>query len=92
MMKLRYLILLLLPIIIFSACTKKDNLTGTNWYDQDVLEIQDKAAVVSAYSFMVDDEDLPSTGSGRKNILTANHDGVKVALLRLQICSVKKLR
>ncbi len=83
MMKLRYLILLLLPIIIFSACTKKDNLTGTNWYDQDVLEIQDKAAVVSAYSFMVDDEDLPSTGSGRKNILIANHDGVKAkALLR----------
>ncbi|NLO44257.1 MAG: hypothetical protein GX106_04775 [Candidatus Cloacimonetes bacterium] len=83
MMKLRYLTLLILPIILLSACTKKDNLTGTNWYDQDVLQITDNNAVVSAYSFMADDEDLPSLSSGRKNILVANHDGVKAkALLR----------
>lgn len=83
MTKLRYLTLLILPIILLSACTKKDNLTGTNWYDQDVLQITDNNAVVSAYSFMADEEDLPSLSSGRKNILVANHDGVKAkALLR----------
>lgn len=83
MTKLRYLTLIILPMILLSACTKKDNLTGTNWYDQDILQITDNNAVVSAYSFMADDDDLPSLTSGRKNILVANHDGVKAkALLR----------
>lgn len=83
MIKVRNLILLLLPMVMLLACTRKDNLTGTNWFDQEVLEITDELAIVGGYSFMADEEDMLALDSGRKNILIANHEGANAkALLR----------
>lgn len=64
---------LLLMIILVGACTKKNNLTGTNWADYDAQIFEDVSAVVSGYSFPADS--LLSIVSNRKNLLVGNWQG-----------------
>lgn len=64
---------LLLIIILMGACTKKDNLTGTNWSDVKAESYTDLDAVVSGYSYPADS--LLSITSNRKNLLVGNWQG-----------------
>jgi hypothetical protein len=64
---------LLLVLILVGACTKKNNLTGTNWSDINALSFQDNAAVESGYSFPADS--LLSITNNKKNLLVGNWEG-----------------
>jgi hypothetical protein len=68
-----HLILLLLLIFVLGACTKKDNLTGTNFSEIDAQSFEDMNAVVSGYSFPADS--LISVSTNRKNLLVGNWAG-----------------
>ncbi|MCB5253794.1 MAG: hypothetical protein RBR69_06955 [Candidatus Cloacimonadaceae bacterium] len=72
---------LLLIILLVGACTKKNNLTGTNWSDYDAQSFEDSGAVVSGYSFPADS--LLSITSNRKNLLVGNWQGSRaMSILR----------
>ena len=64
---------LLLIIVLVGACTKKNNLTGTNWSDDSALSFEDPAALISGYSFPADS--LLSITTNRKNLLVGNWQG-----------------
>ena len=64
---------LLLVLILVGACTKKNNLTGTNWSDINALSFQDNAAVESGYTFPADS--LLSITNNKKNLLVGNWEG-----------------
>ncbi len=64
---------LLAILILITACTKKDNLTGTNFSDSLRVEILDDQAVVTGYSFPADS--LVSLTTLRRNLLVGNWQG-----------------
>ena len=64
---------LLLLVLLLGACTKKNNLTGTNWSDIDALSFADAEAVVSGYSFPADS--LLNITNNKKNLLVGNWQG-----------------
>ena len=64
---------LLLLVVLMGACTKKNNLTGTNWSDIDALSFTDIDAVVSGYSFPADS--LLNITNNKKNLLVGNWQG-----------------
>lgn len=64
---------LLLIIVLVGACTKRSNLTGTNWSDDSALSFEDPAALISGYSFPADS--LLSITTNRKNLLVGNWQG-----------------
>jgi hypothetical protein len=73
--------LILALAIMLSACTKKDNLTGTNWSEVNARTFTDELALVGGYSFAPDT--LVSTAVGRKSILVGNWQGSEAeAVLR----------
>lgn len=67
--------LILALAIMLSACTKKDNLTGTNWSEVNAQIFNDELALVGGYSFAPDT--LVSTATNRKSILVGNWQGAK---------------
>lgn len=64
---------LLLILILMGACTKKNNLTGTNWSDIDALSFADSDAVIGGYSFPADS--LLSISYNKKSLLVGNWQG-----------------
>nr|MDK2850230.1 hypothetical protein [Candidatus Cloacimonadota bacterium] len=70
----RFLIFALLTIlIVLVGCTKKDNLTGTNWSEIEMQTFEDASCIIGGYSFPADS--LISISSGRKNLLVGNWQG-----------------
>ncbi|MDI3503288.1 MAG: hypothetical protein PWP64_224 [Candidatus Cloacimonadota bacterium] len=73
--------LLIALISLLAACTKKDNLTGTNFSEIEALTFEDLEAAVGGYSFPADS--LLSLNLNRKNLLVGNWEGAKaMSILR----------
>lgn len=85
--KLPLLLILSMILLLSTACTKKDNLTGTNWSNVASQTIIDSLAVVSGFSFPPDTL-LTITGSEEK-ILVGNWQGAK-AMSLLRFTGMKK--
>lgn len=62
-----YLLILLAALLILSACTRKDNLTGTNWSSLEAITFNDADAMISGYSYPADS--LASIQAMRKALL-----------------------
>jgi len=69
----RYLLIMPVLILMLAGCTKKDNLTGTNWSELEATIIRDNNAVVSGYSFAADS--LDSMLTKRKALLVGRWNG-----------------
>lgn len=65
------LIVLLIGILAFSGCTKKDNLTGNNWSDVQALTIVDTLGLNIPFSFPADT--LLATSGKESKLLVGNH-------------------
>ncbi|MDD2210591.1 MAG: hypothetical protein PHN71_04620 [Candidatus Cloacimonetes bacterium] len=63
----KHIIIMLLALILIGACTKKDNLTGTNWSGLEPISFESEEALVSGYTFPADS--LSSIFSNRKALL-----------------------
>jgi len=73
-MKNRTLIIALLVLLaLAAACTRKDNLTGTNWADLRMQTYIDSSAIITGHSFPADS--LVSIRTGRKNLLVGSWQG-----------------
>ena len=68
-------VILLLTALLLSlgACTRKDNLTGTNWSDVEAIIMEDAASLEGGFSFAPDT--LVSIKTGRKCLLVGNWQG-----------------
>jgi hypothetical protein len=73
-MNYRFLIFALLAsLIMLTGCTKKDNLTGTNWADLSMQSFEDASGIITGHSFPADS--LISVSTNRKNLLVGNWQG-----------------
>ena len=73
MKNLRVCLVLIALVLLISACTKKDNLTGTNWSEIDAQSFNDISAVVGGFSFPPDT--LVSISSNSKCLPVGNWQG-----------------
>jgi hypothetical protein len=64
---------MLAVLVAVFGCTKKNNLTGTNWSDLEAQIIQDENALISGYSFPADS--LDSILTNRKALLVGRWNG-----------------
>lgn len=80
-LKLLTMIIAIIAILLGTACTKKTNLTGTNWSDVYAQSFSDSTAITNGYSFPAD---KPVKVSGNEaTILAGTWDGSEaVSLLR----------
>lgn len=69
----RFLLIMLAVFFALVGCTKKNNLTGTNWSELDAALIQDSNALISGYSYPADSLDAMSTN--RKSLLVGRWNG-----------------
>lgn len=68
-----YLLIVLAALLAFSGCTKKTNLTGTNWSESDAITFQDADALISGFSYPADS--LDSVLTNRKTLLVGRWNG-----------------
>jgi len=69
----KVMLLLTALLLALGACTRKDNLTGTNWSDVEAIIIEDAASLEGGFSFAPDT--LVSIKTGRKSLLVGNWQG-----------------
>ena len=71
----RYLIIMLAAVLVLllAACTRKDNLTGTNWSGMNAISFIDSGALISGYSYPADS--MASVLARRKALLVGRWNG-----------------
>ena len=75
----RWMALILLGILLLSACTTKTNPTGNNWSDVRPISFRDSTSFVAGYSYPA----VVSVKGNESNLLCGNWNGVEaVALMR----------
>ncbi|MDD4806608.1 MAG: hypothetical protein PHO35_07490 [Candidatus Cloacimonetes bacterium] len=69
----KVILLLSALLLVLGACTKKNNLTGTNWSDVKAIIMEDATSLEGGFSFAPDT--LVSIKTGRKSLLVGNWQG-----------------